>query len=570
MGRQIDELPHTCGSRKGLKVFLEDDGETISGYCFACGTRVEHPYGVPKDLADVILPPKKTAKQTVEEMAEVEGFPTVDLPLRRLRVKNLEKFGIKVAMSEADGKTPQAAYFPYTKGGKVTGYRVKTMGLEKNFAYSVGDMSGVDLFGWEQAKASGAYRLIITEGEFDAVAVDAIFERQGKDPSYHPAIVSLNYGAGAARNSLTKVAAEIRKRFKEVILCFDDDEPGRKAAADCAYVLPDAVSVALPYKDANECILQGAQKAAYDAIAFRASKPKNTRIVLGEELHEAAKKPATYGELTWPYPKLNAKTRGIFYGTTTYIGAGVKMGKSELLNDIGAHFITEHDVKVFMAKPEEANDKTYKLLAGKIAGRRFHDPDVEFDEEAFDKAGERIKGKLGMLNIYQHVGWQNLKEDIIAAAEWGAKAVFIDPITNLTNGVASAEANTVLQGISQDLSAMAKDYNFAAFIFCHLKAPEGNLSKEQRMNKYNQGKTIGLGNCPHELGGDVLSSQFAGSRAMMRSCDLMLGLEGNKDEELDEIQRSTRHIKILEDRNFGESGSFPLFWNKATTRFSEI
>ncbi len=29
------------------------------------------------------------------------------------------------------------------------------------------------------------------------------------------------------------------------------------------------------------------------------------------------------------------------------------MGKSELLNALGAHFIKAHSVKVFMAKPEE-------------------------------------------------------------------------------------------------------------------------------------------------------------------------------------------------------------------------
>ena len=58
----------------------------------------------------------------------------------------------------------------------------------------------------------------------------------------------------------------------------------------------------------------------------------------------------------------------------------VKVGKSELLNELAAHFIQVHDVKVMVAKPEEANKKTYKLLAGKIAGKRFHDPEVELDE----------------------------------------------------------------------------------------------------------------------------------------------------------------------------------------------
>jgi len=248
----------------------------------------------------------------------------------------------------------------------------------------------------------------------------------------------------------------------------------------------------------------------------------------------------------------------------------VKMGKSELLNEIAAHFIRVHGVKVFMAKPEESNKKTYKLILNKIAGKRFHDPDVEFDEEAYDEAGKLIKGKLAMVNLYQHLGWDSLRDDIIAAANWGAKAVFIDPITNLTNGVNAGDANTELQKIAQDLSAMALDLNIVVFIFCHLKAPEGNIAKEKRDKYYREGKYIGLGSCPHELGGDVVSAQFAGSRAMMRSCNMMLGLEGNKDEELPQNVKNIRDLVLLEDREFGETGRFPLYWNLNTTRFTEL
>ena len=126
------------------------------------------------------------------------------------------------------------------------------------------------------------------------------------------------------------------------------------------------------------------------------------------------------------------------------------MGKSEFRNELAAHFMKNHDIKVFMASPEEANAKTYKLLAGKLEGKIFHDPEKEFDYEAYDRAGEILKNRLAVLNLYQHVGWDSLKKDILAAAEWGAKAHFIDPITNLTNGINSADANTMLQGIAQD------------------------------------------------------------------------------------------------------------------------
>lgn len=230
----------------------------------------------------------------------------------------------------------------------------------------------------------------------------------------------------------------------------------------------------------------------------------------------------------------------------------------------------DHGIKVFMASPEEANNKTYKLLAGKLEGKIFHDPDRDFDYDAYDRAGETLKSQLAVLNLYQHIGWESLKKDMVAAAEWGARAHFIDPITNLTNGVNSAEANTMLQGIAQDVSAMALDLDIVVFMFCHLKAPEGNISADQRATKYKQGKYIGLGNCPHEMGGDVNSSQFAGSRAMMRSANLMVGLEGNKDPDLPEEIRNIRTLRILEDREFGLSEKFNLFWNRENGQFTEI
>lgn len=56
---------------------------------------------------------------------------------------------------------------------------------------------------------------------------------------------------------------------------------------------------------------------------------------------------------------------------------------------------------------------------------------------------------------------------------------------------------------------------------------------------------------------------------MMQACNLMLGLEGNKDEELDEGVRNMRWVRILEDRAFGNAASIPLYWNRNTTMFNE-
>lgn len=574
MGQCLVKLPHSCGSRDGLQVFAEEDG-TTSGYCFACATYVENPFGEPR-MANTIEAPKPKTKEEIDvEIAEVSGYQHLPLDHKKLSAEALKNFGVRVSVSEADGQTPEVVYYPYTKDGRVVAYKAKLIPRNgnKKKMWSIGPMKDVDPFGWEQAKGSGGKRLIITEGEDDAIALSRIIDRFTKSEwsDSKPAVISVPFGSSSASKFLSRWKTEIKGRWKEIVLAFDQDKAGQEAVEEVMKVLPEAISAKLPSKDANQALIDGHAKACFNAVIFNAEKPKNTRLVFGEQLHAEAREPPKYGDLTWPWEHLNSKTRGIRYGETIYIGAGVKMGKSELLNATAAHFIEHHGIKVFMAKPEEGNKKTYKLLAGKIAGKYFHDPDREFDYDAYDKAGKTLEGKLAMVNLYQHLGWETLKADIISAVGWGAKAVFIDPITNLTNGIDSGDANVKLQEIAQDLAAMALDYNIVVFIFCHLKAPEGNIAKERREKYYHDGKYIGLGNCPHESGGNVYSAQFAGSRAMMRSCNMMLGLEGNKDPDiLDDVIKHRRDLVLLEDREFGETGRFPLYWNSNNTKFEEL
>lgn len=547
MSNCVEKITHdACGS-KNLQVFQAEDG-TYNGYCFGCGTNVKDPYkDRPPDYKPII---KKKSKEEIDaELAEINECGFHALPKRKLGVKALERFGIKVGLSEKDGVTPTIAYQPTTVDGVVTAYMCKPLNGGK--PWTVGEGKGADLFGWAQAVEANAKRLYITEGQLDAAALFTIIKKQqtAQYKDSDPSIVSLPYGAGNADKVIGKWLGKIRKNFKEVALVFDQDEAGRLAVDKVLKIAPDFLVADLPCKDANECLIKGHIKGAFNAIMFKSSKAKNTKLVWGEDLHEAAKEQAVFG-VSWPWPQVTELTRGIRTGETIYLGAAQKLGKSEVVNTLSAWLIKEHGWKVMVAKPEEANKKTYKLTAGKIVSKIFHDPKVEFDYEAYEKAGTILHGKLCMVNLYQHVGWETLKTDIVAAAQAGCKAVFIDPITNLTNGINAADANTKLQEIAQELSAMALDHDIVIFIFCHLRNPDSGLS--------------------HDRGGRVLTSQFAGSRAMGRSCNYMFGLEGNKDPDLSPEERNMRKLVLLDDREFGEVGEIDLYWDKRTTQFNEV
>lgn len=531
-----------------VQIFLQEDG-TYDGYDFATGKVIVNPYhDKPEGYKPTFI--KKSQEDIDKEIEEISDYQTVALPDRKIKEEYLKFYGVKIGVSEDDGVTPTSHFYPYEKDGKIVGYKARIIHNKK--MWSIGDIKDCDLFGWSQAIQTGAKRIYITEGELDAVSLFQIFKDTSKGTPYadfSPAVVSLAHGASSAGRDLGKYANELRKRFKEIVLVFDQDDAGKKAADDVVKLLPEALVANLPMKDVNECLMAGKSRAAHAAVQFQAAKPKNTRLVNAAEVADAARKEPEWG-FSYPFQELTDLTRGMRLGEVTYWGAGVKLGKSELLNALVAHCITEHGWKVFVAKSEESNVRTLQGVVGKVVNRIFHDPKIEFDHDEFDKGLQVVDGKLLMLNLYQELSWETLKADIRTAALDGCKFVCIDPITSLINGIAAADANTLLQKIAQELAAMAMDLQIAVAIFCHLKSPDNGPS--------------------HERGGAVQSHQFSGSRAMMRSAHCMIGLEGNKDPDLPPEERNMRTIVLLEDRNTGSSGKVRVFWDERTGAFTEL
>lgn len=324
MGVSFEKIGHSCGTRTGLQVFYHEDrpeGSQYDGYCFACNKVVDDPYeeGHVPDKQKLDKPDFK------KQLGEIRSLKPCDLPTRHLRKEVLALYGVRVGLSQTDGETPTEVYFPYFKGTSKIPARVKVRVLEpkRMWSYSSGEKD-IDLFGWQQAVAAGTRKLYITEGEFDAMAVRTILERFNKGDYDIPVPVSLPNGAATAKKDLTRLSKKIRQHFDEIVLVFDKDAAGQKAQADVLSVFPEAKVVVFAQKDANDA-LREAPKAAFAALVFKAAKPKNTRLVAAEDLHEIAKVQAEMG-VSWPWPKLTDMTRGIRTGETIYLGAGAKLG----------------------------------------------------------------------------------------------------------------------------------------------------------------------------------------------------------------------------------------------------
>lgn len=488
--KYVERLPHKCGSSRGLQVFLEEDGR-YTGWCFSCQTYVANPYN---DKEEGYVPPKPKVKDPEQVRKELEGVSK--FPQEALRNDKIEKwvvqhFGVRLGFDQETASEVRAHYYPYYKDGVLKAYQVKI--LEGKKFFSMGDFSKVEPFGWEQAVKAGGKKLFITEGQKDAMALTQVMKKFS-NASRMPAVISLPNGV----KSVDKMQPYLKRleRWAEVVLCFDMDDAGRQAVKNFLLMYPEAKVATLPLKDSHDMLMAGREEELFQAVMFNAKTQLPDKLKRSSDVWDLASHRPEQG-LSWPWPSLTELTRGIRRGEGYYVGGGVKLGKSCIVNELAQHLIVEHDLPVFLCKPEEENHITAQKLAGVATDSIFHDPRKEFDKEAFERGKRLIDDKAIMYGEYGKVEWSQLKREIryVVVTE-GVKDIIIDPITCLTVGLGSGEANERLVEIAADLAAMAKELQFTYYVFCHLNAPQSGP--------------------PHERGGHVLSTQFAGSRAMMR------------------------------------------------------
>ncbi len=215
-----------CGSSDARAVY--DDGHT---YCFSCE----------KTTQEGTVTPRREDKRPSNLIPDGDY---TDLGKRRLKADTLRKFGYTVG--QYAGKAVHIA--PYRdRDGNLTAQHIRFP--NKDFVW-LGSSKDVCLFG-QHIWGSGGKMLIITEGEIDAMSVSQI---QGNK---YP-VVSIPSGASGAKKAI-KANLDWIESFAKVIFAFDNDDPGRAAAHECAMLLrPGKAHIAtFPLKDASDMLVAG-------------------------------------------------------------------------------------------------------------------------------------------------------------------------------------------------------------------------------------------------------------------------------------------------------------------------
>lgn len=524
-------------------------------------------------------------EQTVEEILK---FPCLAIEDRGVEKRAAEHFQIRTELSSVDGMTPVAHYFPYHMEGKIVGFKKRdlTKAKAQDGHFTAVGYQGVkcELFGMPSCNKTGGKKVWVTEGEYDAAIVWQSLK--AKHPQGNPNVVSIGCGTSNAVQHLgQKGNMSFLKKFPEKIVVFDNDsatpmeakkkiKKGNEATAEVYGLIPDMLVAKLP-EEQDPCDMyrnEGSEQLFWALMKPVAYTPEG--FVNYHECREQAIELPKLGK-PWPWPSFTKLTLGRRVGEGYYFGSGVKMGKSTLVDTL-SEYVLENEVnclgqpqRIALFKFEEQPAETIKKVAGKFYKKDFTNPervifiDTEgkevdiygnpipdnrigyFTHEEQIEAVDKVGPKLALYNNYGRCSWEELKGAIRhAVLVEHIEDIVIDPVTRLTAGMSSSDANTALETFADEISKMAKDLGFTYYCFCHLKSPE-------------RGK-------PHEFGGDIFSSQFTGSRAMMRACYYMVGLEGNKDPDLGTKEKNVRTLKILDDRKYGRTGKVKLYYDWRT------
>lgn len=494
-----------------------------------------------------------TDEEREAALAEVRELPIQALTARGIKREVAERYGVRVGLSSVNRE--QISYFtPKEKDGVIMAYKVRTLS-PKGF-YAVGSGGGCDLYGISQARAGDVYsgKLFIFEDELSAMSGYQVLVDNSKS-TYKPACVSLPDGSKSAASALSRNRKFVES-FADIVICMDNDEAGDDAVNKIRAMFPQIKIARIPkgtredgspVKDANDLLMEGRDLELNNLLRFNAAKesPAGSATV-AECLEDALKKPE-WG-LSWPWEGLTELTFGLRYGEVISIGGGVGGGKTLLAHELSSHLINIHKEKVGAFMLEETVGNTIKNIAGKSANIPFHRPDVEFDMDILKSEAMKYDGQLFLYRNYGQNDWEDIKRCMrFWVVEHGVKFIFLDNITALVSHLSATEINTEVAKISVELAGLCNELEFTCFVFSHLNPPKAGA--------------------PHEEGGQVQEVQFTGSRALMRFSQLILGFERNKQADGD--ARNLSQIRLLKDRNFGQTGIVPTSYNPVTGRLRQ-
>lgn len=506
-------------------------------------------------------------KETVKEVLE---YPFVEAKDRGIRKEICERFGVRAAISEKDGKTVEAYYFPsYNQKGQLTGFMRQdiTKGKEEDGHWlAVGGVSiGNKLFGQDVAEGINRKRtnLICTEGPWDMVSTFQALVDSVKGTKYdwmEPQVVSIPLGTKNAVEAILHNEAFVTS-FDTFTSFFDSDHctPAElKKGVMKGHEAREAVSAALidsglslmtveaegDFKDASDYIQNGKSADLAKLVQFGKKIFSTEKIVRASEISfETIIEPQPKGVVVDCFPKLMERLYGFRDKELTLILAPSGVGKSTICSILADRFM-KADHKIGMIFLEEGNKDTFQRLIAselKVNYLKFkRDPLSVASREDIQRVYNEITNsdKLVLLNHFGSMPIDSLMAKVkhMVLVE-GCRYIMLDHLSMVISGNETENERKELDMVMTALASFCAANNVHLVVVCHINRTDANQFLPP---KGKEGEPFWV---------NVRKESARGSAALEQCSWNILGIE---PEILPDFSRGRVRIKVLKTR-FGDS-----------------
>lgn len=484
-----------------------------------------------------------------ETLQEVQALKSVDIPERGIRKETLERFGVKVAVSQTDGKTPEAIYFPsYNQKGKVTGYSKQdlTKSKEEKYHWSVvGSVTiGNKLFGQNVAESQNRKRnnLTITEGQWDMLSVWQAGVDSVKNTKYEgiePLVVSIPMGTANAVEAILHNETYVQSHDALTIF-FDDDHctpaelakkimkghEAREAVANALVGSGMSLFTVTPeegFKDASDYMQAGRSDDLAKLVQFGRRPYSSEKIVKAADLDlDFLLEPRPEGIYVNSFPRLMDKLHGFRTRELVLLTSPSGVGKSTVCSIFASAFMDAGE-KLGMIYLEETNKETIqRLIASKLKVNYLefkNNPLKVASRERIEVAYKEIvdNDQLVMLGHFGSLPISELMAKIkhMHLVE-GCKFIVLDHLSLVISGSAVKDERKELDMVMTELAAFCAANEVCIIAVSHINRSAAEQFKAPKLKEGEEPKPYWV---------QVTKEMMRGSAALEQLSFIIIGLE---------------------------------------------
>jgi len=510
-----------------------------------------------------------------EKIQDVETLKAFDVPDRGVRKETLEKFGVKVALSPQDGKTPVAVYFPsHNQKGKVVGYMKQdlTKGKDERGHWSaIGSVSiGNKLFGQSVAEKANRKRsnLTITEGQWDCISVyQSIVDayKGTKFENVEPLVVSIPMGTANAVEAILHNEPYVLSHDALTIF-FDDDHctpaelrkgilkghEAREAVANALVGSSIRLFTVTPeegFKDASDFLQAGRSNDLSKLVQFGRRAYSSEKIVKAVDIDfDDLITPRPEGIYVNCFPRLMEKLHGFRASELVLLTSPSGVGKSTVTSIFASAFM-EHGEKLGMIYLEETNKETIqRLIASKLKVNYLefkNNPLNVAKREDIERCYREIvdNDKLVMLSHFGSLPVSELMAKIkhMHLVE-GCRFIILDHLSLVISGSMVKDERKELDIVMTELAAFCAANDVCIIAVSHINRTAADQFKAPKVKEGEEPKPYWV---------QVTKEMMRGSAALEQLSFVILGLE---PEIMPDRSRGRVRLTVLKNRPWGYLG----------------